>query len=1241
VTENSGVAIPSYLGRVLDQSGEPVGTCFQIAAGIVATARHLVEGAAQTVGEEVKVDSLAKGLLEPTVATVISEDIPHDLALLRLSAPFPSQIPNFDASDRQSLDTPVVITGHASIQDVSIFRFIDAPGRWAGTTIRDDATALARIVSKDIVPGMSGAPVRRQSDGVVVGVVIARYNSGDGWLRDSVWLARTEDLLSLLADQSDALTEAAVAASVSLPSLMHPLVGRAQEVSELIASINSEGGPSSLCIYGAGGVGKTALAVTVARLAATRFKDGTVFLEAGKTGSDPSHLDNLVDGALAALRIDYQGEGVEVKRGRLASALRSRSALLILDDVRDSEILDLFLPPPRSPSFAIVTSRQAHQAVEARLALSPLSESDANRLLRKLLTSDATLSETTATALTEELSRLPLAITVAGGVLRRGGFSAEHLLEQLRQMSIPASNSDPAESSPIRSVFDLSYNQLSEQASRILNYLAQLDSPGPIPRHLIPFLLNEEATQAITKGVNELLSSGFLNEEQNGDFTMHDLVRVYSAARAVAVEPLDELAAVRDRAKRFLLLQLGYRHQPQPSIARDYWTTHDELSYGYYAEAIAQFIRHRQTRPPLTIGLRAPWGAGKTSLMRMIQESLDPQAQGRPARIQLTDRTRRRLGRHAPERSDEPQARVTNLEILRQARARSAGEGKAERDAPLSAELGEGSAWLQDHWRPTVWFNPWIYQSGEQIWAGMAFEIISQVSKRLPIGDRERFWLRLNLARIDSEAVRRRGLRLLAERLMPFMLAWGVAVLVAATTWALGWVLPTIQAVLSALAAAILGGTTVGALGAGFAQAWALLRRSATGSLGSLVRQPELLRTAGAQERLMSEQVKSGFDAALPDPAYSSRLGFLHLVQTDIRRVLDLVATPDRPLVVFVDDLDRCQSGAVAQVMEAINLFLAGEFPNCIFVLALEPSAVVAHLEVAYKDLSGIPGSSWAEEGSSSLGWRFLEKIVQLPVTLPPLRSDREIRQYLRSLVGIVDPAPVSLEATAERRDTALPPSSVNVQARPIVKEGSSSPTATPATFGEPNMVHVAAIAAAILRRQPTPSTLYEVTLQAQLEVLQQAGPLTSAAFAAADRIFSEMYSDMDAHSTLLEALPLMPSDNPREIKRFVNLFRFYSFIVERQRLLGYAAPTPSQVAKIAAFAIRWPHLASRIDGASDEHPLVYLENAAREDDLEAWTMAMRRVFAIPSGEIPAWGESLRLFLRAGAKMGPVATQLL
>ena len=64
------------------------------------------------------------------------------------------------------------------------------------------------------MPGMSGAPVIRDSDGAVAGVVSGRYNSADGWLAGTVWVARTEDLLPLL----DGIAERHVAGSRRWPA---------------------------------------------------------------------------------------------------------------------------------------------------------------------------------------------------------------------------------------------------------------------------------------------------------------------------------------------------------------------------------------------------------------------------------------------------------------------------------------------------------------------------------------------------------------------------------------------------------------------------------------------------------------------------------------------------------------------------------------------------------------------------------------------------------------------------------------------------------------------------------------------------------------------------------------------------------------------------------------------------------------------------------------------------------------
>lgn len=181
----------------------------------------------------------------------------------------------------------------------------------------------------------------------------------------------------------------------------------------------------------------------------------------------------------------------------------------------------------------------------------------------------------------------------------------------------------------------------------------------------------------------------------------------------------------------------------------------------------------------------------------------------------------------------------------------------------------------------------------------------------------------------------------------------------------------------------------------------AFLGERAAGSLASLLREPDYV---AGWKKLLAEETRGSYGEFVADPGYEGRLGFLYLVQTDMQRVLDLVATEQRPVVVFVDDLDRCSPSTVAQVIEAINLFLAGQFPNCIFVLAMEPEMVAAHIEVAYQALEERLRTSdyWGETGM--LGWRFLDKFVQLPLSLPALDPERASRFTGSVLVGRSQP---------------------------------------------------------------------------------------------------------------------------------------------------------------------------------------------------------------------------------------------
>ncbi|GAA0851006.1 P-loop NTPase fold protein [Streptosporangium amethystogenes subsp. fukuiense] len=772
----------------------------------------------------------------------------------------------------------------------------------------------------------------------------------------------------------------------------------------------------------------------------------------------------------------------------------------------------------------------------------------------------------------------------------------------------------------VRRVYEL---HLSEPARELLRRAALLDEGEPIDE-----ILGDAA---------ELRQWGLL-----GDTTtfVHPDVRRFGHSRLSVAERAQTSALLRRH-------RAGLRTvRPRARLTADRWTTEDQLGHRVYAEAIAAFVRHPETRPPLTIGVKGPWGTGKTSLMRMIQDLLDPGAAGDdPAPIHLPGSRAERA--------------LTNAEVLARTGRRPRGSaGQAEPD-PLPLRRAD--------WRPTVWFNPWMYQNGEQVWAGLAHEIIGQVTRRLPRAERERFWLELNLSRIDREAVRGRAYHLALTRLAPVALGLVATLVLTGALLAAAALLPAFGSLLGNAAAAVGSAGAAAVVGAGALRLARFFGESADNAFRGLVTQPDLLGPGAADG--------AGGEGATA-PGYRSKTGFLHLVQTDMRQVLNLVATEERPLVVFVDDLDRCSSGTVAQVIEAINLFLAGEFPNCVFVLAMEPEVVVAHVEAAYPELAG----TLPVGGRSGLGWRFLEKIVQLPLSVPLLDDADRLPAFVRALLGVADtvrpadvlpdlktvrpgdpgairtpnpagPRPAGPPAALERLDPPpdpagprsrgpLPParpfphdaaapgspgtatrSGAAVQGRhtpgarrlelwaPVEALGPPPPAdltgshPAPGSWAAdpPDPVQVSRLQDAIWALRPTTTTLDEAARLAQdalgIECSDAVGGLCAATREAADRVFDDLYSDENAYLAIEFVLPALTFFNPREIKRYVNVFRFYSFLTYRRALAGAIPASDGEVAKLAALAVQWPHLltllAREVDGVSI---LRRLEAAAGDD---------------------------------------------
>lgn len=122
------------------------------------------------------------------------------------------------------------------------------------------------------------------------------------------------------------------------------------------------------------------------------------------------------------------------------------------------------------------------------------------------------------------------------------------------------------------------------------------------------------------------------------------------------------------------------------------------------------------------------------------------------------------------------------------------------------------------------------------------------------------------------------------------------------------------------------------------------------------------------------------------------------LLEESITRLLKITSLKkdqnlNHKLIVFIDDLDRCEPDVAFKVLEAIKVYL--NLNNCIFVLGMDQDAIELIIARHYeKQLPSIRKSEYgiAEEGRElkQLARLYLEKICQdiyhLPVLTPQLK---------------------------------------------------------------------------------------------------------------------------------------------------------------------------------------------------------------------------------------------------------------
>ncbi|MGW2218595.1 AfsR/SARP family transcriptional regulator [Nonomuraea sp. NPDC001684] len=307
------------------------------------------------------------------------------------------------------------------------------------------------------------------------------------------------------------------------------------------------GGTAISVLTGAGGSGKTALALHWAHRNRHRFPDGQLYVDLrGHSAERPLLPIEALGRFLRGLGLPAERVPGTVEEASAAyrSLLADRRVLVVLDNAGSEEQVRPLLPGGRRCA-TVITSRDRLDGLVARdgaipVPLGVLSTGEAVTLFGGILGGERLAAERDAALdLARACGRLPLALRIAAaGILGRpGGDAVGGIAGQVRRLtgtrlSALAVTGDPH--AAVRGAFDLSYHRLDPAARRLFRLLALV--PGPTFTAGAAGALAGTVSAEADRLLSGLAAAHLVEEPEPGRYTFHDLMREYARERVLAEE---------------------------------------------------------------------------------------------------------------------------------------------------------------------------------------------------------------------------------------------------------------------------------------------------------------------------------------------------------------------------------------------------------------------------------------------------------------------------------------------------------------------------------------------------------------------------------------------------------------------------------------------------------------------------------------------------------------------------------
>jgi tetratricopeptide (TPR) repeat protein len=337
-----------------------------------------------------------------------------------------------------------------------------------------------------------------------------------------------------------------------LPAAPGRFIGRTDELAILTAAVNAPAGAGGTvvitAIAGAGGMGKTWLALRWAHEHLDRFPDGQMFVDLRGFSADntPMPPEIAVRGFLEAFGIDTAHIPVDLhsQAALFRSLVAGKRMLIVLDNAVDAAQVAPLLPGS-STTTVLVTSRNhlpglitAHGAHHLRVDI--LTDTEARALLSARLGADRVAAEPTAVdELVAYCGGLPLALSIVAGRARtHSHLPLDTFAAELREVGLDAlDDDDPTASLP--AVLSWSVRALTADQARAFGLLGI--APGPdigLPAAASLTGWSIPRTRAVLRGLDQV---SLLGQDTGSRYRVHDLIRRFAADHA----GVDQMPALR------------------------------------------------------------------------------------------------------------------------------------------------------------------------------------------------------------------------------------------------------------------------------------------------------------------------------------------------------------------------------------------------------------------------------------------------------------------------------------------------------------------------------------------------------------------------------------------------------------------------------------------------------------------------------------------------------------------------